>query len=79
MQTAIGTNAINCTWTAPATDIGPVTIYVAAKAANGNDDDSGDHIYTRLQLTPSSPVTGNQPAIREGGVVSASATSVRGG
>jgi uncharacterized protein (TIGR03437 family) len=69
-----GTNAINFTWTAPATDVGPVTIYVAANAANGNNDDSGDHIYTtRLQLTPSSPVTGNKPAIREGGVVSASA------
>ena len=69
-----GTNAINFTWTAPATDAGPVTIYVAANAANGNNDDSGDHIYTtKLQLTPAAPVTDNKPVIREGGVLSASA------
>src|SRR5207302_806050 len=52
-----GTNLINVTWTAPSSDVGPVTIYVAANAANGNNDDTGDHIYTaKLQLTPSSPI-----------------------
>jgi uncharacterized protein (TIGR03437 family) len=66
-----GTNLINITWTAPATDVGPVTIYVAANGANGNNDNSGDHIYTtKLQLTPSSPVTSNNPVIQDGGVTS---------
>ena len=69
-----GTNSINFTWTAPATDVGPVTIYAAANAANGNNDESGDHIYTtRLQLTSSAPVSTNKPAIREGGVLTATA------
>jgi len=64
-----GTNVINVTWTAPATDVGPVTIYVAANAANGDANNTGDHIYTtKLQLTPSSPVTSNAPVIQDGGV-----------
>ena len=66
-----GTNSINVTWNAPSTDVGPVTIYVAGNAANGNNDDTGDHIYTaKLQLTPSSPVTSNKPVIADGGVAS---------
>ena len=71
---AFGTSSINFTWTAPATDVGPVTIYVAANAANGNNDDSGDHIYTTsLQLTPNVPVSNNKPTLRENGVLSATA------
>src|SRR5207237_363980 len=64
-----GTNAINVTWTAPFEDVGPVTIYVAANAANGNGDYSGDHIYTtKLQLTAAVPVISNNPVISDGGV-----------
>ncbi|MEN9997453.1 MAG: hypothetical protein RI922_443 [Bacteroidota bacterium] len=33
------------TWTAPATDVGPVTFYVASNKANGNSTNSGDVIY----------------------------------
>jgi len=33
------------TWTAPATDVGPVTFYVATNKANGNSNDNGDVIY----------------------------------
>ena len=33
------------TWTAPATDVGPVTFYVATNKANGNSTNSGDVIY----------------------------------
>jgi hypothetical protein len=33
------------TWTAPATDVGPVTFYVATNKANGNSTNSGDIIY----------------------------------
>ena len=74
---AFSTNTITFTWTAPASDIGPVTIYVAANAANGKNDDSGDHIYTtKLQLQPAAATTGSAgsaPAISSGGVVSAAA------
>jgi uncharacterized protein (TIGR03437 family) len=75
-----GTNIINVTWTAPSSDVGPVTIYVAANAANGNNDDTGDHIYTtRLQLTPASPVTNNNPVIKDGGVTGLSGYSPNAG
>src|SRR5438034_6301146 len=40
-------------WTPPATDVGTVTLYAAGNAANGNSQDTGDHIYTAsLDLTP---------------------------
>lgn len=54
-------------WTPPATDVGPVKIYVAGNAANGNGSNLGDRIYTtNVTLTP---VT-NRPAITSsGGVV----------
>ena len=42
-------------WIPPATDEGPVTLYAAGNAANGNQQNSGDHIYTTsIQLTPAS-------------------------
>jgi uncharacterized protein (TIGR03437 family) len=67
------TNKINVTWTAPSSDVGTITIYVAANAANGNGNQTGDHIYTAsLQLTPAVSVN-NKPAIGPGGVVAASA------
>ncbi|MBI3279705.1 MAG: hypothetical protein HYZ57_07690 [Acidobacteria bacterium] len=58
-------------WTAPATDVGPVRFFVAGNAANGNDLNTGDKIYTATaDLTPgSAPV---RPAISQGGVVVAS-------
>jgi hypothetical protein len=40
----------NFTWAAPATDVGPVTIYAVGNAANGNGVRSGDHIYTATQV-----------------------------
>ncbi|MEI6310769.1 MAG: choice-of-anchor V domain-containing protein [Bacteroidota bacterium] len=36
-------------WTAPSTDIGPVTFYVAGLAGNNNNGDSGDQSYTTSQ------------------------------
>jgi uncharacterized protein (TIGR03437 family) len=66
------TNTITFQWTAPASDVGTVTIYVAANAANGNGNETGDHIYTtKLQLSPAS--TAAVPKITAGGVQSASA------
>jgi hypothetical protein len=37
-------------WTAPATNIGPVTFYSAGNAANGNNLATGDYIYTKTQV-----------------------------
>jgi uncharacterized repeat protein (TIGR01451 family) len=33
-------------WTAPSTDVGPVTFYLAGNQANGNELPTGDNIYT---------------------------------
>jgi hypothetical protein len=33
-------------WDPPATDVGPITLYAAGNAANGDLDITGDHIYT---------------------------------
>lgn len=63
-------------WTPPATDVGPVKIYVAANAANGNGSDSGDRIYTtNITLTPAAS-GGNRPVITSnGGVVNGASFS----
>lgn len=42
------------TWTAPATDVGPVTFYVATNKANGNTNDNGDVIYLSTHVYNSS-------------------------
>ncbi len=58
-------------WTPPATNVGNVSIYISANAANGNNNESGDHIYTtNYTLTPA-VVTTNTPSITSGGVVNA--------
>lgn len=63
----------NFTWTPPSTNVGNITIYVAANAGVGNPpSQTGDHIYsTKYTLTP--PAAGTAPAITSGGIVSASA------
>ncbi len=33
-------------WTPPSADVGTITLYAAGNAANGNNQDTGDHIYT---------------------------------
>ena len=55
-----GSATFEFAWTAPSTDVGPVTVYVAGNAANGNNQaDSGDHIYTATYtLQPSSAASG---------------------
>ena len=43
-------------WIPPATNAGPVTLYVAGNAANGNGSPTGDLIYTSsVQLAPAVP------------------------
>lgn len=50
-------------WTPPATDVGEVAVYVAANAANGNNqDDTGDHVYT-ASFTLKSAAAASTPAI----------------
>jgi uncharacterized protein (TIGR03437 family) len=62
-------------WTPPATNAGPVTLYVAGNAANGDGQMTGDRIYTAsVELAPAIPA---KPAISAGSLVSA-ATSLAG-
>lgn len=60
-------------WTPPATDAGPVKIYLAGNGANGNRTNSGDSIYTaNFTLTPASSGGGGggaRPTINSGGVI----------
>jgi uncharacterized protein (TIGR03437 family) len=73
------TNVINVTWTAPASNVGTVTIYVAANAANGDANLTGDHIYTAtLQLCPGG-CAAPAPTIFSGGVASAGGFSAKAG
>src|SRR5438128_772054 len=62
--TAIGAgNTFQFDWTPPATDVGNIILYAAGNAANGNDVETGDHIYTTtLTLTPAG-AGGNKPTI----------------
>src|SRR5260370_21030015 len=62
-------------WPPPATNAGPVTVFVAGNAANGNGSPTGDLIYTSsVQLTPVVPA---MPSVTAGNIVSA-ATGVAG-
>ncbi len=63
-------------WTPPSTDVGPVTLYAAGNAANGNGQNSGDRIYTaKLEVAPAAGGAAPKPAISsERGVASAAAT-----
>lgn len=71
------TNTIQVQWTPPATNAGPVKIYVAANAANNSGNENGDHIYTaNYTLTPEG-ATAVTPSITK--VVSASAFSADAG
>jgi hypothetical protein len=45
------------TWTAPATDVGPITIYYAGNATNNNGAKTGDYIYTASQVVNSAGVS----------------------
>jgi PKD repeat protein len=46
-KNASGTNAWAFKWTAPSTDIGPITFYIAANRANNNNLSTGDVIHTQ--------------------------------
>jgi uncharacterized protein (TIGR03437 family) len=62
-------------WNPPASDVGPVTLFVAGNAANGDGTSGGDHIYTSsVQLNPLKALA---PTVAAGNIVSA-ATSAAG-
>ncbi|HUQ34248.1 MAG TPA: PQQ-dependent sugar dehydrogenase, partial [Pyrinomonadaceae bacterium] len=44
-------------WTAPQTNVGPVTFYVAGNQANNDGNTSGDYIYFTFAQTQAAPVT----------------------
>ncbi|MEZ5402368.1 MAG: choice-of-anchor V domain-containing protein [Bryobacteraceae bacterium] len=56
------TGTYSVSWTPPETAVGPVILYVAGNAANGNGNNQGDHIYTTsMELTPAA--SGPKPTI----------------
>lgn len=63
------------TWTAPATNVGPVHFYVAGNAVNNNTvQDGGDHVYTAsYTLSPATPVSCSTTTPSIAAVVQASA------
>lgn len=70
-STPNNTNRFEFDWVAPATNVGDVVFYVAANAANGDGNNTGDRIYTtNTRLTPAA-VTNPRPSINAGGVVTA--------
>jgi uncharacterized protein (TIGR03437 family) len=71
-----GSYSFQVYWTPPATNVGNVTLYVAANASSSANtaapSQTTGHIYTsNITLTPSAGVTGTTPSISAGGVVSA--------
>lgn len=78
------TNTITVDWTPDASASGPIAIYVAANAANGNGNETGDHIYTAnitLQPAVTQPVCSvtATPSISSGGIVNASDFGAKAG
>jgi uncharacterized protein (TIGR03437 family) len=59
-------------WTPPASDVGAVRLFAAGNAANGNNQNTGDRVYTtNVELTPAAAVV-SKPAINAtDGVVNA--------
>lgn len=49
-------------WQAPSNDVGPVTFYTAAAAANNDGTDQGDYIYTKTLTIQALPTAAAEPA-----------------
>jgi hypothetical protein len=47
-KSAGGNSTWSFDWTAPSSDVGPIKLYLAGNAANGNNNTSGDNIYTNV-------------------------------
>lgn len=57
-------------WTAPAEDVGAVTIAIAANGADGSQDNRNDNIYTLQAVLQPQAATPAAPVISDGGVTS---------
>lgn len=57
-------------WTAPAEDVGPVTIAIAANGADGGQDSRNDNIYTLQAVLQPQAAAPAAPVISGGGVTS---------
>ena len=57
-KAASGTNRWAFKWTAPSSDVGPITFYAAGNAANNNFWLTGDYIYTQKATSDITPVYG---------------------
>jgi uncharacterized protein (TIGR03437 family) len=64
-----GSQTFEFDWTPPASDVGNIVIYVAGNAANGDGNNTGDHIYT-ANYTLAPGVAGPAPTISQNAVVS---------
>jgi uncharacterized protein (TIGR03437 family) len=62
-RTQTGSQTYAFDWTPPSSDVGPVTIYVAGNAANGNLQPTGDHIYTKTYTLTPAAANPNAPQI----------------
>jgi uncharacterized protein (TIGR03437 family) len=69
------TNTIAVSWTPPATNAGNIRLYVAANAANGDGNNTGDRIYTANYLL--TPQVSASPSIAS--VISAAAFNQNAG
>jgi len=68
------TNTFEFDWTPPATESGEIRFYVAGNAANNNQQNTGDRIFTaNLTLTPGA-ASGPRPAIQSSNGVQNGAT-----
>jgi uncharacterized protein (TIGR03437 family) len=61
---APGSFTFSFDWTPPASDVGDIVLYAAGNAANGNQLETGDRIYTTT-LTLNPRASGPPPAISE--------------
>lgn len=67
-----GTGALfELLWTAPALGFGPVRFAAAGNAANGNNEETGDNIYTIEATVETDAEPGPPPEISAGGIVTA--------
>jgi uncharacterized protein (TIGR03437 family) len=63
-----GSQTYEFDWTPPATDSGDIVIYVAGNGANGNGNETGDHIYA-TSYTLKAGTAGPLPTLAAGGAV----------
>lgn len=66
---ANGKKSWNFKWTAPATNVGKITFYSAWIAANGNNEESGDKVYTPNFTFDADPTGVTPKALPDGWVL----------